>query len=50
MRQCENVNEDDGLYGNVLAALDYTGPYWAVLGCNGLYWAVMGCTGLYWSR
>ena len=37
------VNEDDGLYWNVL------GCNLAVLGCAELYWAVLACSGLYWA-
>ena len=37
---CENVNEDDGLYCDVL------GCNWDVLGFTGLYWTVVDYTGL----
>ena len=57
----DHVNEDDGLYRNVLgcnlAVLGCTGLYWTAVGSIGLYraelgfpglqWAVLGCNGLY---
>ena len=46
----KNVNEDDGLYWDVLGCncsvpgcTGCTGLWWTVLGCNGL----MDCTGQY---
>ena len=46
----KNVNEDDGLYWDVLgcnwALLSSNRLYWALLGCTGLYLAIVGCSGL----
>ena len=44
MRQCDKVNEDDGLYWNVL------GCNLAVLGCNGLYWAELDFAVRNWAE